>query len=401
MTNAAIINPRGWRLPDPDRVISLLKSFGTREVNSKLERGSLWNFSDGVSPLDLYCYLKMRFGPPNGFAMTLKSPSVDNLIHWHYTLGVEDKVIDIMGLNVRTEIRIYEIGDLKQEDWQNLEKNLNEEFQTHRKELSVIRDGLERWHLFINPYRRLSVIVDQYVDRLEQLNLKGVRVPRTHEFAEDPTAYQEAMRACQEVYREASALTVSLQMIAPVMGEAVVNFLALILAKPEVKKDRRLFEDLVRRNIDVRIKSLSLFCVGFLRSIDGSEEPFKDFLRLMNRRNDTLHGNVDPRRSTGEEIFFDYGTIPLMRRYRSLSEIAISQVLASVEPDQALADVTVVRRFVDFLLSCLEPEYKYQAQMVLRELQPGYRPETNRIGVIIPYAQVDIWPHMGAQGNGK
>ena len=62
----------------------------------------------------------------------------------------------------------------------------------------------------------------------------------------------------------------------------------------------------------MRIKSLPLCCEGFEHPITGSEELFKAFLRLMNRRNDLLHGNVDPKASTGEDIDFDQGTIPLI-----------------------------------------------------------------------------------------
>src|SRR5260370_22461080 len=145
------------------------------------------------------------------------------------------------------------------------------------------------------------------------------------------------------------ALGVSMEMIAPVMGEAAINFIMLILAKPGIRTDQRMQEDFTRRPIDVRIKSLSLVCDGVVVPITGSEGPFKDFLRIMNRRNDSLHGNIDPRKATGEEIFFDLHNIPLLRTQRSLGEVELSNALANLSPESALADVESVRQFMDFL----------------------------------------------------
>ena len=166
----------------------------------------------------------------------------------------------------------------------------------------------------------------------------------------------------------------------------------LVLAKPEIRNDRRLYEDFIRRNIDVRIKSLHLCCDGFSKPIDGSEEPFKDFLRLMNRRNDSLHGNIDPNRSTGEEIYFDHRTIPLVSRHRGLPQLALANAFANLAPDDAARDVKVVQKFIDFLLSRLKPEIRGGVAQMLNEQQLGYRPKTKAIGVILPQARVDFIP---------
>jgi hypothetical protein len=39
-----------------------------------------------LSPVDMYCYLKARFGEPNGVQNILRSDSSDNWIHWEYSL---------------------------------------------------------------------------------------------------------------------------------------------------------------------------------------------------------------------------------------------------------------------------------------------------------------------------
>src|SRR5258708_250711 len=95
----------GWRPVNP--------AFMLKKLKGELPRGpvSQWILHKGISPLDLYVYLKARFGDPNGFQMTLKSPSSDNYAHWHWTLQHEDSVIEFMGLNLHAAAYIEGISE--------------------------------------------------------------------------------------------------------------------------------------------------------------------------------------------------------------------------------------------------------------------------------------------------
>src|ERR1039458_5233170 len=84
----------GWHLVEPSLMLTKLK--GTLPRN----RVSQWILQDVISPLDLYVYLRARFGKPNGFQMALKNQSSDNYVHWHWTLQYEDQVFHIMGLTL-------------------------------------------------------------------------------------------------------------------------------------------------------------------------------------------------------------------------------------------------------------------------------------------------------------
>lgn len=45
----------------------------------------------------MYCYLKARFGEPNGVQNILRSDSSDNWIHWEYSLKADGEDISIGG----------------------------------------------------------------------------------------------------------------------------------------------------------------------------------------------------------------------------------------------------------------------------------------------------------------
>jgi hypothetical protein len=396
---SSLTDPKQWTLPNPERVLAALKSRRVDKPSSSRSRGS-WVIPPSLSPVDLYAYLKSRFGSPNGFAMSLRTPFVDNFIHWQYTLECSDTVLDLTGLNMRTEIHAYS-AEVPVVEWRQLESNLQAAIAANQQVIQQTKRTFEHWHLFSNPYRRLSAIVDRWEKRLREIAIPKVQSPPIPATREQVERFEKAMATAKNLYHEATELCVTLDMLIPVMGEAAVNFLILVLAKPEIRNDQRMREDFGRRPIDVRIKSLSLVCEGFARPVTGSEEEFKSFLRIMNQRNDTLHGNIDPRKSTGEEIFFDSRTIPLLPAHRSFGELALASALTNLSPQTTLDNVNGVRKFIEFLLSLLRPDTRADVTHLMEESQLGYRTETGTIGAILPAAQVDFFPMVGSDLEAK
>jgi hypothetical protein len=384
-----MIDPCEWTLPDPRAVITAL------DPRSRLGTRANWRFSDEISSVELYSYLKHRFGEPNGFAMTLRSPSVDNLIHWNYTLGSGPVILDLRGLDLHNEITAFLPPGTETPDWPTLEARLLEEFGREQDGMKTVRERFERWRLFVNPHQMLRVKLERQVKRLRELDIKNLHVPKDPSSAEELPQYQEHLARCVSTYQEAMALCIDVQLSAPVFAESAVSLLMHLLAKPELRADKRLFDDHCRRNIDVRVKGLHLVCDGFVGRIEGSEGPFKDFLSLMNRRNDRLHGNVDPTRNGGHEVYFDHRFIPLFAKSQGLTRLALEHALADTDSDAAIRDWEAARGFVAFLLTKLGRPARDGVELALAQQQLGYRPETRSIGVILPQARVALFPGHG------
>src|SRR5438034_7671325 len=73
-----------------------------------------------VRPVDLYCYLGARFGPPNGFQNFLRKDDSDNLIHWEWTLRHPRGVVLFQGMNFRTEVQVQGTVTLDAADLERL-----------------------------------------------------------------------------------------------------------------------------------------------------------------------------------------------------------------------------------------------------------------------------------------
>jgi hypothetical protein len=186
-------------------------------------------------------------------------------------------------------------------------------------------------------------------------------------------------------------LGMTLRMLAPVLAESFINMLFFLLAKDGVKADQRLYDDFVRKQIDVRVRGLQLYCSGFIRPIDPKDQSFKAFHTVMNGRNDFLHGNVDPKRMRFDEMFFD-NTIPLFKDEKSLIRRWTENSLKGVEREVALADLKTIETFIGFILDHLDPMYRKEVEAVLEEEQLGWRDDTQRVGILFGNALGEFFP---------
>lgn len=98
MVDTSFLEVSTWRAVDPKLMLAKLNKQAPR-----LPVG-LWIIDSGIAPVDLYTYLHARFGAPNGFGMTLKSPTSDNLLHWHWSLQYQDRVIEFMGYTMSAHV---------------------------------------------------------------------------------------------------------------------------------------------------------------------------------------------------------------------------------------------------------------------------------------------------------
>ncbi|MBI5216264.1 MAG: hypothetical protein HY960_10975 [Ignavibacteriae bacterium] len=376
----SILDLSTWELPNPKNPETAY--FPAKDgVGRQMAR---WILPDSLSPLDLFCYIRARFGPPNGPTMLIRQNSTDNLIQWHYTLRTGTIPIDIVGLTSRIEVSFTHVPEFSRADQEKLVENIKKDISHRAPEIKAVRQQLEKYSLFINPYKRLSDILDDLQNRLQGLKLDEIQLPRTPTTAvtkKEAEEWQAEAKRCQVVFREGALLGTSIRMIAPVLGESFVNLLIFSLAKPEIKNDERLYKDLINKQIDIRIKSLHLYCQGFAKPIDASSDSFKDFHTLMNRRNDILHGNIDPLRLKYDEAYF-YGTIPLFTTQKDFATRGIKEYLSGVEPEIALADIRTVTRFVEFVLNHLSPDYISSVEMIMNDPKPGWREDTKRIGIL-------------------
>jgi len=197
----------------------------------QIGNGTFWSIHNEIRPADLFCYLFARFGPPNGMQNFFRSNDSDNLIHWHWTLKTEHGFVEITGLNFRTDIAFTDFVT-KVFSPDEFCKLIKMDFKNHGKEMSEIRQKLESWIEFVNPYRRLKMSVEKLLVELNELDVDNIEEPDFTTMSNPLMTHHDAL----EIWREAGSrlhkafgICFGIRSMLPVMAEAFVNVILFIL----------------------------------------------------------------------------------------------------------------------------------------------------------------------------
>jgi hypothetical protein len=348
--------------------------------------GGFFSIQNEIRPADLYCYLCARFGPPNGLSNLLRTDDSDNLIHWEWYLRADPGSISILGTNFRTDFLVggYEIDPVARE---SIIQQIKKDFHRYGSEMSKVRKSLEPWVEFINPYQRLRRSISQLQNQLDRLDID---IPRDSAIDLRDPAGPAKWTSMSERYSLASGLCFGIRAMLPVMAESFVNMLLYLLLRPEIKTDDRLRENVIRAPIDVRVKSLSINCIGFKHPIDYSAEPCARYHSLVNERNDLLHGNVTIDKLSFNELYF-MGKVPIFQQYRSMWERSVGVEVGASGLAKLRDEVAIVDAFTDYLLSNVEDRIRDDVMRVLDTRDLGYNKVTGRTGVLFPSWLADFY----------
>lgn len=233
--------------------------------------GHVWTIRNELRPVDLYCYLSARFGPPNGIQNFLRADDSDNMIHWDWSLSCEQGWVIILGMTFRTEIHLIGSFPVKEFEMAELLQAIKHDFQFYGRKMSDFRDNhLEKWAEFVNPYQRLQQSIECLLTKLEALALDPEKDAASSLPADQESI--ETWKSMAERYNQGLGVCFGVRAMLPVMAEAFVNLILFMLLKPEIRADKRLLDHTFRQPIDIRIKALSLTCLGFERAVDYSSQ---------------------------------------------------------------------------------------------------------------------------------
>lgn len=392
------LNTSNWRAPTPLDYRQYLDLLCVKEGELRTTQPTHAMFSRELShrfsPVEVYCYLKHRFGEPNGVTMMMGEPDSGNLYHWHYLIESGGSFLEIQSTQAGLSLWIRCQSSLGESDWQQFESHFRSELNSCSFDIDKQRRLLEDWIVFVNPYARLNAVVATLEEKVSLLELVPPTMPPLtisgggwskedlEEFSNSANTYGKALV-------EAQQLGLSIRTTVPIWVESFINLLFFALAKPRVKNDKRLFESLGRQQIDVRIKTLSDFCDGFRQAVNDKDEPFLAIQKLFGRRNSILHGSVDLNALATDRMYFD-GKRPVYREWMPDYLRRIPKTIAFIEPSIAAEDILIGSEFIIYLANLLERSVREGLWLIADTTLLGYRKDTKRVGVL--FAEPIVFP---------
>ncbi|MFT6794484.1 MAG: hypothetical protein ACJAR1_002494 [Rubritalea sp.] len=346
-----------------------------------------------IRPCDLYIYLYAKFGPPNGLQNALRNKSSDNLIHWDWTFVHSNGLLVFNGMNQRTSLQFVGDWDFDLINRDQVIRSIQEDFKNYGSQMSKVRKGLlEKWETFINPYQNLESSISQMEEELDSLKIN----PNYDKFSQYDTVEEMKksgliVEELNSRYIRAYGISKSLEALIPVLAESFINLVILICLKVEVKKNDRLRETFIRGNIDIKIQSLHMYCNEFEKAVDWKSKACIDYNKVINERNDILHGNIVISKLKTGDIYFN-GNVPVYQKYDNLWEQFFEKGLKASGHNEISQSLLAVREFIEYVLSCMTKEGGELIRHCMLSRELGKNLENDRIGVLLPNHMVDLMP---------
>ena len=344
--------------------------------NPRLVGGSAMVFRNHLRPVDVYSYLVARFDRPNGIYDMFKSDDSDNLIQWSYLLKSGDTHIEVLGFAREIQVQTSEVVDRK--GWEEFVRLLKKDFGRYGKEKHAVQSKLERWHVFQNKF---AILADTCAELHAEIS-DGLDVPfNPVPFAprrEDWEATHDALRArADRIYAKCTQLS----LITPVLAEAYLNLMFLVLRKPELRSDDTLAAEFRDRPIHQKLMSMHEVCQGLAAPLDAATGPYKRFMQIRAERNDLLHGNMDPVKNYVEEVSFD-GKTPLHHSPGDQSVRYWEALEASAKPQEVIAAYEDTLLFLADIGRQLSPDTRRAMESISEENTPGFDLHRRICGVL-------------------
>ena len=161
------------------------------------------------------------------------------------------------------------LGD---EGWRKLLQAVKGDFARSGKAKSAVLKTLEKWVIFPNKFLQLANLCADLHAEIDVLVAGYVPFNPTSDI-------QAHTKELEKLSKRASALygdCVQLALLTPIVAEAFLNMLVLMLIKPEVRDDPGAYEVFVKQSIHQKLLELHEKCIGFERGIDPNGEGFKE-----------------------------------------------------------------------------------------------------------------------------
>jgi hypothetical protein len=371
------LNVTDWRASTKAEILQWLDIHGKRAKGAR----HLLIVRSQLRPVDVYCYLVARFGTPNGIQNFLRRDDSDNWIHWDF--NVKSGEADLYFAGTLRDVHVIVSEFLTDEQWKELILAVKQDFKRVGPQKSNVLRSLEKYVVFQKKYVSLAnLCADLHADILDAPPYEPP--PRSAPaYSEDTELLQQAMKRVSDRANALYGNCLKLRLLIPIMAEAFINMIILVFCKDSIRDNHARYQAFVRAKIPERLRTLRENCFGFCRDIKRESELYANFMRVIDKRNFALHGNVDPMREKIEIVYFD-GRRPLFNDPGDNIGKRFDHLEAIHEPQVVVKEYEGVHAFLWEITECLESRAKEFFRQVINDAYPGYEVRKRRPTRILP-----------------
>lgn len=380
------LDPTTWRAFTKEEMSAYLADLRSPKAPKKRGRREGGNrpvlvLQKTISPFDAYTYLHARFGAPNGLQTFLARDDSDNLFHWDYYLKAGDATLQFVGAT--EEVHVWFEGRFSDADCRTFIANMRADFGRVAEEKGRFASSLEKWNIFPNQYlaiaNRCAELYDTICDALPKVEKKIV----ADNLATQNLAREKNNKSHAKLMTAITTAPTELSVLIPVMFESFIGLLVAGFIRPEIKRNQAAFTAFVRLPLNQKLERLADNCRGFARPIEQNNPVFGRYWSVVNRRNDLIHGNVDPVRDALEVVYF-HGKRPLYKSGGDRIRQLWLRLIDQYNPWGVVDDYLAMHAFIIEILDHLTPANRNSLGYIMGDSQPGWDNKRKIYGILFP-----------------
>lgn len=378
------LDPTTWRAFTREEALADLDKMSCnnrRRRRAKGTRKSALVLQSTISPFDAYTYLYARFGAPNGLQTFLAKDDSDNLFHWDYYLKAGKRNLRFVGAT--EEVHVW--FDRALDDGQCLQfiANMRADFGRVGRDKGRFAATLERWNIFPNQYLAIANRCAELYDIITAALPKIEKRILADKVTSQNLGSEKKRKSHSGLMSAITSAPTELSVLMPVMFESFIGLIIAGFIRPDVKRDKAAFSAFVRSPLNQKVTELAEKCIGFERPMEQKNPAFGRYWTVVNKRNDILHGNVDPVRNALEVVYF-HGKRPLFKSGGDRIRQHWLRLIDQYRPQEVIDDYLAMHNFIIEILSHLEPRYRQSLLLLMEDTQPGWDNKRKILGRLFP-----------------
>lgn len=384
---AAYLAPTSWRAFSPDDLRLFFNKLSQRAKSEKKRRrakrgrGSTLVLQESVSPFDVYTYLHARFGEPNGLQTLLARDDSDNLFHWDFYLKAGGANLQFVGAT--EEVHVHFDFAVSDKDCRAFIAALRTDFARVGQEKGRFAGTLEKWNIFPNQF---LAIASRCADLYEEITTALPLIERKFLAEKLTTQALTAEKRSKSHAMLMSAITTApteLSVLMPVLFESFIGLIVAVMVKPDIRRDAEAFGTFVRSPLNQKLTGLAERCWGFARPLVQVDPVFGRYWTVVNRRNDIIHGNVDPVRDSLEVVYF-HGKRPIYKTGGDRIRQHWKRLIDRYRPQEVVDGYLATHVFILDILDHMTADGRRTIEMIMEDTQPGWDNRRKKPGRLFP-----------------
>jgi hypothetical protein len=242
---------------------------------------------------------------------------------------------------------------------------------------------LEKWTIFPNQYLAIANRCAELYDTIESALPKIEKQILADHDATQNLISAKRQRSHSNLMSAITTAPTELSVLTPVMFESFIGLIVAGLIKPEVRQDQEAFTAFVRSPLNQKLIHLADNCKGFARPLTQNNPAFGRYWSVVNKRNDILHGNVDPVRDALEVVYF-HGKRPLFKSGGDRIRQHWLRLLDQYKPREVIQDYIAAHEFIIEILNHLTPAFRRTLGLIMEDTHPGWDNRRKILGRLFP-----------------